>query len=103
VEFQDVVRRRRMVRRYDLDRPVPAAVVDLLVANALRAPSAGFSQGWGFLILDQPPDVARFRQAATPPEEPEDWFAASFEAPLVSGPFVVQLAPVVQLIANSVV
>jgi nitroreductase len=51
VEFQDVVRRRRMVRNYDLDRPVPPEVVERILENALRAPSAGFSQGFGFLVV----------------------------------------------------
>lgn len=86
MEFQDVVRRRRMVRRYLADRPVPPEVIEELVDNALRAPSAGFSQGFGFLVLDRPDDVARFRSAATPPEGRENWFAASFEAPLVIVP-----------------
>jgi nitroreductase len=76
MEFQDVVRRRRMIRQYDLNRPVPAEVVDRILHNAVRAPSAGFSQGWGFLVLDTPDDLARFRAAATPPEGPENWFAA---------------------------
>jgi nitroreductase len=58
-------------------------VVDQIADNALRAPSAGFSQGWGFLLLDQPDDIARFRSAATPDQQPENWFAATFEAPLV--------------------
>ena len=59
MEFQDVVRRRRMVRDYS-DEPVDPAVVDLALANAVRAPSAGFSQGWAFLVLDTPDDVRRF-------------------------------------------
>jgi nitroreductase len=54
VDFQEVVRRRRMVRSYDVSRPVPAELVDRIVGNGLRAPSAGFSQGWGFLVLDTP-------------------------------------------------
>ena len=56
MEFQDVVRRRRMIREY-ADTPVDPAVVDRALANAVRAPSAGFSQGWAFLVLDQPDDV----------------------------------------------
>jgi nitroreductase len=83
VEFQDVVRRRRMIRHYDLNRPVPTEVVDRILHNAVRAPSAGFSQGWGFLVLDTPDDLARFRAAATPPEGPENWFAAQVQAPLL--------------------
>lgn len=66
-----------MVRSYDLSRPVPAEVIDRIARNALRAPSAGFSQGWGFLVLDTPADVARFREAACPEDGPEGWFAAN--------------------------
>jgi nitroreductase len=71
MEFQDVVRHRRMVRSYDAGRPVPPDVIDRIVRNGLRAPSAGFSQGWGFLILDNPADVARFRAAVRPESGPE--------------------------------
>ena len=46
-----MVRRRRMVRTYDVSRPVPAELIDRIVGNGLRAPSAGFSQGWGFPLL----------------------------------------------------
>ena len=60
-----------MVRRYDPDRPVDPAVLDRMLANAVRAPSAGFSQGWAFLVLDDPADVARF-WAATTPAPPSD-------------------------------
>jgi nitroreductase len=62
MEFQDVVRRRRMVRNFD-DRPVPAAIVDRILANAQRAPSAGFSQGWAFLVLDDRRATASFWDA----------------------------------------
>jgi nitroreductase len=72
-----------MVRRYDAARPVPGEVVDRIVRNGLRAPSAGFSQGWGFLVLDNPADVARFREAVRPDDDPENWFAANVDAPLL--------------------
>jgi nitroreductase len=61
MEFRDVVRRRRMVRSYEPGRPVPPEVIDRIVRNGLRAPSAGFSQGWGFLVLDNPADISQFR------------------------------------------
>ena len=83
MEFQDVVRRRRSVRRYDLSRPVPPEVTERIVRNGLRAPSAGFSQGWAFLVLDTPADVARFRDAVRPEEDQENWFAANVQAPVV--------------------
>jgi len=75
-----------MVRRYDVSRAVPPEVVDRIVSNGLRAPSAGFSQGWGFLVLDTAADVARFRDAVTPAEDPGGWFAANVEAPLLIVP-----------------
>jgi nitroreductase len=65
MEFRDVVRRRRMVRRY-ADRPVDPAVVDRMLEHAIRAPSAGFSQGWAFLRLDARGDVERFWRATSP-------------------------------------
>jgi len=86
VEFQDVVLHRRMVRSYDTSRPVPPEVIDRIVHNAQRAPSAGFSQGWGFLVLDNPADVARFRDSVRPEADPEGWFAAKVDAPLLIVP-----------------
>jgi nitroreductase len=59
MEFQDVVDRRRMIRSYTND-PVDPAVLDRILRNAVRAPSAGFSQGWGFLVLDTPEALDRF-------------------------------------------
>jgi nitroreductase len=86
MEFQDVVRRRRMVRKYDLSLPIPPEIVDRIVRNGLRAPSAGFSQGWGFLVLDNPDEVARFRDAVRPENDADRWFAANVEAPLLVVP-----------------
>jgi len=59
VEFSEVLRRRRMVRHYT-DEPLSPEVVERVLDAALRAPSAGFSQGWAFLVLTEPEDRARF-------------------------------------------
>ena len=64
-------------------RPVPPDLIHRIVRNGLRAPSAGFSQGWGFLVLDTPADVARFRDAVRPAEDAEQWFAANVHAPVL--------------------
>jgi nitroreductase len=66
MEFQEVVRRRRMVRNFD-DRPVEPEVVDRLLTNAVRAPSAGFTQGWAFLVLEGLEETGRFWEASSPP------------------------------------
>lgn len=83
MEFQEVVRKRRMIRRYDVNRPVPPEVVDRIVHNGLRAPSAGFTQGWGFLVLQGCEEVAQFRAATTPAEHADRSFAANVDAPLL--------------------
>ncbi len=83
MEFQQVVDRRRMVRNYDPDRPVPPDVVDRLLRNALHAPSAGFSQGWGFLVLTEPADRQRYWDATTEPGEMDNWLLGLQRAPLV--------------------
>lgn len=67
MEFEDVVRRRRMVRNFD-DRPVPPEVVGRLVANAVRAPSAGFTQGCELLVLEGHEQTSRFWAASVPPD-----------------------------------
>ena len=65
MEFQDVVRRRRMVRRFT-GEPVAPRAVERMLHNAVRAPNAGFTQGWAFVVLDRPDDVARFWSATSP-------------------------------------
>ncbi|HEY7044504.1 MAG TPA: nitroreductase family protein [Nocardioidaceae bacterium] len=83
MEFQQVVERRRMVRNYS-DEPVDPVVVDRIMSNALHAPSAGFSQGWGFLLLDTPADVARFWACTTDEGElPDSWLRGMHRAPVV--------------------
>ena len=62
MELSQVLRRRRMVRAYDPDRPVPAEQVDAVCAAALRAPSAGFTQGVSLVVLDSAEDRTRFWQ-----------------------------------------
>jgi nitroreductase len=82
MEFQDVVRRRRMVRDYE-ERPVPAEVRERILANALRAPSAGHSQGWAFLVIEEAEDRDRFWAAVTSPGEESPWSAGLRRAPLI--------------------
>jgi nitroreductase len=82
VQFGDVVRRRRMVRSYDPARGVSRQTVDDLLRLAVHAPSAGFSQGWHFLVLDD--DSARERfWAATTSREPDPWQAGMRRAPVL--------------------
>ena len=87
MEFQDVVRRRKMVRRY-LDRPVPGEAVARIVSNAQRAPSAGFSQGWAFVVLQGAEQTARFWEAIAD----EDWLAGRRDGVAGAPVIIVPLA-----------
>ena len=82
MEFDEVIRKRRMVRSYDPERPIPPEVVDKIVRHALRAPSAGFSQGWGFLVLTSAEDRDLFWSSLAA-EEANDWLDRMRTAPLI--------------------
>jgi nitroreductase len=85
MEFQDVVRRRRMIRNYD-ETPVDPAIIDRALRNATRAPNAGFSQGWAFLVLDTPADVRRYWLATAGDDavaHPDAWLTGMMRAPVV--------------------
>ena len=86
MEFTEVVRRRRMVRNYSSE-PVDPEVLHRILAQAQRAPSAGFSQGFAFLVLDTPTDVRRFWEATTDsPDDPDSWLRGMTTAPVVVVP-----------------
>jgi nitroreductase len=64
MEFYEVLRRRRMVRRF-LKRPVPPDVLDRILSTVHHAPSAGFSQGIALIVLDTPEQLDRFWRTTT--------------------------------------
>ncbi|MGX5657434.1 nitroreductase family protein [Geodermatophilus nigrescens] len=86
MEFADVVRRRRMVRDYDPDRPVPPEVRERLLAHAIRAPSAGFTQGWAFLVLESPEERDLFWSVTASDGAPDAWLTRMRRAPLLVVP-----------------
>jgi nitroreductase len=85
MELSDVISRRRMVRAYDAARDVPDEVVDRLLQHAIHAPSAGFSQGWDFLVLRSDDDRALFWRVTDPDPggEPDGWLRGMMTAPLL--------------------
>jgi nitroreductase len=63
---------------------VPDEVVERLLDHAIRAPSAGFSQGWAFLVLRDTEDRELFWRSTTDPGEGEDsWLRGMRRAPLI--------------------
>lgn len=89
MEFAEVVRRRRMTRAYTPD-PVDPAVIERALDHATRAPSAGHSQGWAFIVLDTPETVRGFWAAQTDAAggggTPDRWLAGMMTAPVVIVP-----------------
>jgi nitroreductase len=82
MELRDAVYGRRMIRSYDPDRPVSRETVDTLLNLAIRAPSAGHTQGWRFLVLDDITSRARF-WAATSDGPPDSWRERLQRAPVL--------------------
>lgn len=80
MEFDDVIRRQRSRRAFRPD-PVARDALDRIFAASQKAPSAGFSQGTGFLVLEG--DDAAFFWDTAFPNEPKD---EASRAPVVAIP-----------------
>lgn len=85
MDFADVLRARRMVRSY-AQEPVDARALDRVLAAALRAPSAGNSQGRDLLVLrggdrDDFWDLASAARDGGAP--PDGWLRGMRAAPVV--------------------
>ena len=70
MEFDQVVRRRRMVRKFQ-PRAIPEDVLHRTLEAARHSPSAGFSQGFDFVVLNEPEDLAWFFRTTDDPTDPE--------------------------------
>jgi nitroreductase len=90
MEFNEVIKRRRMVHAFTAE-PLAPGTAERLLRAANRAPSAGFSQGYSFLVLEGKEEAAPFWQllyeqtaseATTKDDSPEQVDALS-TAPLV--------------------
>ncbi|MGB3212097.1 MAG: nitroreductase family protein [Desulforhopalus sp.] len=52
MEFIDVVRTRRSIRKYT-DEPVPEEMIESVLRAAMAAPSAGNQQPWQFIVVKE--------------------------------------------------
>lgn len=76
-----------MVRSFEA-RPVPPEVVERIVANAQRGPSAGFTQGTEWLVLQEPDRVACFWAAVSPDAGfTRAGWSGVYRAPVILVPF----------------
>jgi nitroreductase len=63
MEFEELVRKRGMVRAFRPD-PVPDELIQKLLGNAVRAPSAGNLQPWEFIVVRDDESKRRLAKAA---------------------------------------
>jgi len=59
----EVIRTRRDIRHFAPDQPVPDVVLERILDAAHHAPSVGFSQPWGFVLLRDQAQRARIRES----------------------------------------
>lgn len=71
MDFREVLKRRRMVRHF-VGEPISSAVRDRIIDAGLRAPSAGYSQGYRLLIAESREDLDTF-WAIHNPSPPGGW------------------------------
>jgi nitroreductase len=88
MEFAEILRTRRMIRHFT-DDPVDDEAVQRIVRAGLRAPSAGYSQGYALIVLRSPEERERMWGIHRVHEEgerggwPPDVRAKIVKAPLV--------------------
>ena len=51
MDFDKVVKKRKMIRKYQQDRQVSTDIINKLLRNAGRSPSAGHTQVQEFIIV----------------------------------------------------
>jgi nitroreductase len=65
MDFDEVVKRRKMIREYDLERQqIPDDLITKLIKNAHTAPSAGHTQVQEFIIVKDASIKRKLRKAA---------------------------------------
>jgi len=85
VDLRDIVRKRRMVHRFTRE-PIPDEELLRVLEVARHAPSAGFSQGFRLVVLDDPGQLEWFWRVTTPPDE-----LSELDERIATGPPVIAL------------
>src|ERR671936_1857633 len=79
VDFQELLRRRRMVRAYE-PKPIPPETLARITGTIRRAPSAGYSQGQRLVVVTDPGMRRRIADVAG-----EDYYVEHGFARWISG------------------
>ena len=71
-ELDKVIRKRKMIRKYDQTREVPDKIINKLIDNASRAPSAGHTQVQEFVVIKEPSIKRKLMLASVNQEQVEE-------------------------------
>jgi nitroreductase len=72
MELDEVIRKRKMIRKYDKSRDVSKRLISKLIENASKAPSAGHTQVQEFIVIKDPNTKRKLRRASVNQEQVED-------------------------------
>jgi nitroreductase len=64
MDFDGVVKKRKMVREYQQDRQIPIDIINKLLRNAHSSPSAGHTQVQEFIVVIDPITKRKLCQAS---------------------------------------
>jgi nitroreductase len=71
MELDSVIRKRKMIRAYK-PKQIPDDLIKKLIANALKAPSAGHTQVQEFIVVKDPKTKKRLRKVSVDQEHIEN-------------------------------
>jgi nitroreductase len=84
VEFQEAVRKRRMVRHF-AEGPVSKETIDRILELAQHAPSAGFSQGSAYVVVTDP----ELKKKVAKLQGEEEYHASGFHGWISEAPVAI--------------
>jgi nitroreductase len=72
LDFDEVLKKRKMIREYQQDRRIPTHLINKLLRNAHRSPSAGHTQVQEFIIVIDPVTKKKLCEASLGQSQVED-------------------------------
>jgi nitroreductase len=64
MDFDEVIKKRKMIREYQQDRQIPTDIINKLLINAHSSPSAGHTQVQEFIVVIDPITKRKLCQAS---------------------------------------
>jgi nitroreductase len=72
MDLDEVIKKRKMIREYQQDRQIPTDIINKLLRNAHRSPSAGHTQVQEFIVVIDPITKRKLCQASLGQSQVED-------------------------------